>query len=146
MNGKGFLVVGIILMCVGFGGVIYEVISQAPAQPPRTPSPVVAPPVAPASEPTVTTPTLTTGEQVYLETMLEHSDIVADTVFAVGFLLENPQYFDDDWRLEVAVHISMMRLLYEEVKVIDPPSSLSNFHSKYVKAMYHGNKSCDLLV
>lgn len=145
MNGKGILAVAIILMCVGFGGVIYEVTSEAPApRPTRPPVETVAPP----SEPTITTPppTLTTEEQVYLEVMQGLNEIVYDTNLSLSLLLEDPQILDDYWRMEVAIQTSMMRLLYEEIKEIEPPSSLSSFHAKYVESLYHYDKSCDLLV
>lgn len=49
MNGKGFLVIGIILMCVGFGGVINSVATGQG----ETPARVVSPPVTLPSEPIV---------------------------------------------------------------------------------------------
>ena len=143
MNGRGTLAIAIILMCVGFGGVIYEATSEAPTRTPRPPSAVVVPPVTP---PVTTTPTLTTEEQVYLETMIGLNELSADVSYEIGILLENPQIFDDDWRFEVALQLSMVRILYEEAEAIEPPSSLSPYHTKYVQSLYRYDKSCDLLV
>lgn len=147
MNGKGILAVAIILMCVGFGGVIYTVTSEAPAQTaPRPPSTVVAPvtPATPAT--TVTTPTLTTEEQVYLEVMLGLTELSLDVSDELRILMGNPQVSDDDWRFEVVIQVSMVRILYAEAKAIDPPSSFSSYHRIYVQSLYHWDKSCDLLL
>jgi hypothetical protein len=145
MNGKGILAVAIILMCVGFGGVINEVTSEAPTRTPRPPSTVVAP-ALPSALPSPVAPPPEFEEYVYMDVLTGFLEIDGDTSQELGLLMGNPQILDDDWRFEVAFQVALRRILYEEVKAIDPPSSLSNYHNKYVESLYHYDKAGDLLL
>ena len=132
--GKGYLIAGIILMCVGFGNVIYHSIS-----PPETPAPT-----RPPSEVTPA-PQLTSSEITYAVTIADHAYKVSDAMYNLSDLMENPQIGDDEWTFEVAVEIATIRLLYDEAMDIDPPSSMSNIHNKYVQAMHHLDKASGYL-
>ena len=64
----------------------------------------------------------------------------------LGDLMANPQFLDDEWILDVAIEITIIRLLYEEAQEIEPPNSMADIHYNYMQAMWHYNRSMDLIV
>ena len=92
------------------------------------------------------TPSLTTSEQDYATTMAEHSSSVGEAMSNLSDLMGNPQIGYDEWTIDVATEVTVIRLLYEEVQEIEPPSSMADIHYNYVQAMWHYNRSMDLLV
>ena len=92
------------------------------------------------------TPSLTASEQNYATTMAEHSSSVGEAMSNLSDLMGNPQIGYDEWTIDVATEVTVIRLLYEEVQEIEPPSSMADIHYNYVQAMWHYNRSMDLLV
>jgi len=91
-------------------------------------------------------PSLTASEQNYAATMAEHSSKVGEALGNLGDLMANPQFLDDEWILDVAIEITIIRLLYEEAQEIEPPNSMADIHYNYMQAMWHYNRSMDLIV
>jgi len=91
-------------------------------------------------------PSLTASEQNYAATIFDHSSQVSEALNDLGDLLMNPQIGYDEWTIDVAIQITIIRLLYEEAQEIEPPGSMADIHDSYMQAMWHYNRSMDLLV
>lgn len=102
----------------------------------------ISEPPAPAPAPT---PQLTSSEQAYAITIVAHTTRVGQALTELGELMSNPQMGDDEWRLDVAVQLVTIRALYGEATEIDPPSSMTNIHYKYLQAMKHYATATDLI-
>ena len=141
MNGRGLLVIAIILMCVGFGGVIHWVATGQG----ETSAKVASPPPS-VTMPTVSTkPSLTSAEQTYLTYIEGHADGMSYALGELGRLLQDPQIFDDDWKIEVVIYMALIQFGYEEAQAADCPSSMSHIHSKYIQGLSHLNTAMDLI-
>ncbi len=92
------------------------------------------------------TPSLTASEQNYAATMADHGSRVSEALGNLGDLMANPQFLDDEWILDVAIEITIIRLLYEEAQEIEPPNSMADIHYNYMQAMWHYDRSVDLIV
>jgi len=109
-----------------------------PAQPPQTqptPGEITPTPI----------PTLTASEQAYATTIAEDSSKVAKAMSELGSLMSNPQIGNDDWTLKVAAQLATIRVLYDEAMEIEPPSSMTDIHYKYVQAMKHYETATHLI-
>jgi len=95
--------------------------------------------------PSETTP-LTASEQNYATTIADHSSQVGEAMSNLSILLANPQIGYDEWTIDVAVEVTVIRLLYEEAQEIEPPSSMAHIHENYIQAMWHYNRAMDFLV
>ena len=92
------------------------------------------------------TPSLTASEQNYAAAMADHGSRVSEALGNLGDLMANPQFLDDEWILDVAIEITIIRLLCEEAQEIEPPNSMADIHYKYMQAMWHYDRSMDLIV
>lgn len=88
---------------------------------------------------------LTPNENAYATTIADHSMRVGQALIELGDLMQNPQIGDDKWTLMVAAQIVTIRALYDEAMGINPPSSMTHIHYKYVQAMKHFESSTHLL-
>ena len=59
--------------------------------------------------------------------------------------MSNPLIGDDEWTLNVAVQLVTIQALYDEAIEINPPSSMTNIHYKYVQAMKHFESATQLI-
>ena len=102
----------------------------------------------PTSTPPVTPPTptpLTTSEQVYATTIADHSNKVSNAMYELSNLMSNPQIGNDEWTLKVASQLAAIRVLYDEAMEVEPPSSMTDIHYKYVQAMKHFETATHLI-
>jgi len=90
------------------------------------------------------TPSLTASELNYAATMADHSSMVIETLGNLSDLLDNPQFLDDEWILDVAIELALIKTLYDEAMKMEPPSSMADIHYKYIQAMSHLNNFVDL--
>ncbi|HUX49142.1 MAG TPA: zinc ribbon domain-containing protein [Dehalococcoidia bacterium] len=91
------------------------------------------------------TPSLTASEQNYAATMADHSGRVSEALGNMADLMGNPQFFDDEWIMDVAIEFTVIKLLYDEALEMEPPSSMAAIHYKYTQAMSHLNSYVDLM-
>ena len=141
MNGRGFLVIGIILMCVGFGGVIRSVATGQE----ETSAKVASPPPSATMPTEPTKPSLTSAEQAYMTYIEGHANAMSYALGELGRLLQDSQIFDDEWIIEAATYMALIQFGYEEAQAADCPSSMLHIHSKYVQGLSHFNTAMDLL-
>ena len=137
MNGRGLLAIAIILMCVGFGGVIHSVATG------QGETRIASPPVTAPTEPTK--PSLTSAEQTYITYIEGHADGMSYALGELGRLLQDPQIFGDDWKIEMVIYMALIQFGYDEAQAADCPSSMLHIHSKYVQGLSHFNTAMDLL-
>lgn len=139
MNGRGLLAIAIILMCVGFGGVIHWVATGQGETQVASPPPSVTTPTEP------TKPSLTSAEQTYLTYIEGHANAMSYALGELGRLLQDSQIFDDEWIIEAATYMALIQFGYEEAQAADCPSSMSHIHSKYIQGLSHLNTAMDLI-
>ena len=91
-------------------------------------------------------PSLTASEQNYAATMEDHALRVVEALDELSALMANPQIGYDEWTIDVAIQITIIRLLYDEALEIEPPGSMADIHYNYMQAMWHFDRSMDLIV
>jgi len=91
------------------------------------------------------TPSLTASEQNYATTMAGHSSRVSEAMSKISDLMGEPQIGYDEWTLDVAIQLTIIRLLYDEALEIEPPSSMADIHYNYMQAMWHYDNSVELI-
>jgi len=89
---------------------------------------------------------ITASEQNYAATMEDHALRVAEALDELSALMANPQIGYDEWTIDVAIQITIIRLLYDEAQEIEPPNSMAAIHYNYMQAMWHYDRSMDLIV
>lgn len=90
-------------------------------------------------------PSLTASEQNYATTMADHSSRVGEAMTKISNLMGNPQIGDNEWTLDVATQLTIIRQGYDEALEIEAPSSMADIHYKYTQAMWHYDRSTDLI-
>jgi len=92
------------------------------------------------------TPSFTASEQDYATTIVDHGSQVSEAMSNLSVLMMNPQIGYDEWTIDVATEVTVIRLLYEEAQEIEPPSSMAHIHNNYMQAMWHYNRATDFIV
>ena len=101
-----------------------------------TPPPAPAKTTQPVSPPTTPEkPALTTAEQAYANAVADQATTVGNALTKLGELLQNPQYGDDAWTLQVATQLVIIQTVYDQAMELDPPSSMAEIHLKYTQGM-----------
>jgi hypothetical protein len=90
-------------------------------------------------------PSLTASEQNYCTTIVDHSSTVGEAMDNLRDLMGNAQIGDDEWTLDVATQLTIIRQGYDEALEIEPPSSMADIHYHYTQAMWHYDKATDLI-
>lgn len=90
-------------------------------------------------------PSLTASEQNYCTTIVDHSSTVGEAMTKLSDLMGNAQIGDDEWTLDVATQLTIIRLAYNEALEIEPPSSMADIHYHYTQAMWHYDSATDLI-
>lgn len=80
-------------------------------------------------------PALTTAEQAYANAVADQAMSVGKALTQFGELLQNPQYGDDAWTLQVATQLVIIQTVYDQAMELDPPSSMAEIHLKYTQGM-----------
>jgi len=109
-----------------------------PSQSPTTPTPS-----QPSQSPSK--PTLTYAEQAYAKTVSAQLAPLAKAFTKLGELFQNFQTGNDEWTLQIATQILIIRNTYDEAMKLDPPSSMAEIHLKYIQAMKHYNDATYLI-
>jgi len=108
-----------------------------------------SPPSAGTAAPATTTPTqspaITPAEQDYLNTIVTQATATGNALSQLGTLFENYQFGDDEWTIQVAVQLAIIRVGYEEAIALSPPSSLVAIHNTYTQALSHYNAATYLI-
>jgi len=90
-------------------------------------------------------PPMTDEEQNYISALQDNSAAVGDAFEELSALMSNPQIGVDEWTLKVATQLTIIRLAYDEAKELNPPTSLSHIHSRYLQAMNKYNDATYLM-
>ena len=90
-------------------------------------------------------PSLTASEQSYATILVDHSSRVGEAMDNLSDLMGNAQIGDDEWTLDVATQLTIIRQGYDEALEIEPPSSMADIHYNYMQAMWHYDRSTDLI-
>jgi hypothetical protein len=94
----------------------------------------------------VTSPApITAAEQAYASAVAEQATTLAGVLTKLGDLLQNYQLGDDEWAINVATQLAVIRLVYDEAMAMSPPSSMAEIHSKYTQGLTHYNTMTELL-
>lgn len=117
--------------------------SSSPSPPPVSPSSTTESTTGEQS--TGTTDSISPAEHDYLLTLGNNSATVGPVFTELSNLMANPQIGNDQWTLQVAAQLVTIRLAYEEIIALAPPSSLTNIHLKYSQAMSHFNTATYLI-
>ena len=80
-------------------------------------------------------PSMTNEEQSYISALQDNSITVSNAFEELSTLMNNPQIGVDEWTIKAATQLTIIRFAYDEVKELNPPTSLSHIHSKYNQAM-----------
>lgn len=91
-------------------------------------------------------PSLTASERNYVAAMEDHSSQLGEAMSNLDVLMTNPLIGYDEWTIDVATEVTVMRLLSEEAQEIEPPSSMAHIHDNYMQAMWHYDRAMDFLV
>ena len=98
------------------------------------PTPSAPPTLAPTQAPTST---LTASEQSYVDTITDQSSRLSTAFSKLGELLQNFQLRNDEWTINVATQLDIIKQAYDEAMAIEPPNSMTEIHYKYVQGMKH---------
>ena len=137
--GCSVLLVVFIILAVAIGTCLggsedSETTEPAPVAPAPGPTPSPVPgPAAPAPAPEK--PALTTTEQAYANAVGDQATTVGKALTNFSLLLQNPKYGNDEWTLQVAAQLVIIRMVYDEAMELDPPSSMAEIHLKYTQGM-----------
>ena len=104
------------------------------------PEPIPTPEPVPTEQ-----PALTSAERAYASAIVEQADTIGKALSELGELLQNPQIGNDEWTLQVATQIVIIRGVYDEAMELTPPTSMAEIHLKYTQALKHFNDSTYLL-
>jgi len=91
-------------------------------------------------------PSLTASERNYVAAMEDHISQLDEAMSNLNVLMTNPLIGYDEWTIDVATEVTVIRLLYVEAQEIEPPSSMAHIHDNYMQAMWHFNRATDFLV
>ena len=151
---KGWMILGIILTCVSAGMFTgcassgarqitpsNPLIIDMSEEPGATPPPAVTSPPAPAQSTSITA-----NEQSYLTAVGSNSNTYSSALNTLSTLLGDFQIGSDEWTLDVAVQLAILRAAYDEAVALNPPSSLAHIHSKYIEGLSHIDNATYLIV
>ncbi|HUM44336.1 MAG TPA: hypothetical protein PKI14_15435 [Fervidobacterium sp.] len=93
-----------------------------------------------------TSSTSITNEQKYIEKVSEQCLVIGKASNELASLLQNPQFFNDEWVMKVAAQIVTIRAKSQEAIQMEAPESKQHAHAKYKEAMKKYNKATYLLV
>ncbi len=139
----GFLVIIAIINCAtGTEGQNEPSESPAAAATSTAPSASASAQVAPSESPTLAEPNqksepsgATAEEQAFAATIVHQSKTMADSFRRFAELAHDPKFFDDTWKLNVAVELATWRTTYSEAQKLTPPSAFEPMHQKYLDGL-----------
>ena len=95
------------------------------------------------------TPSPTTGPsravELYAAEIFESGMTLSEALANISFLASDPQFFDEEWRFDVALQIAIIQLVHEDVKQMDVPPEMVDIHRKIVDGTQDCSKSMDYL-
>jgi hypothetical protein len=114
-------------------------VPTATPEPTPTPAPTATP--VPTATPTPVPPTptpepaLTAEEEAYIEAVVAQSEVMAESLTRLGELLQEPQFFNETWEINVAVELVLIRMVYEETTELHVPPKFAEVHDLYLQGM-----------
>lgn len=103
-----------------------------------TPTNTLLPTDTPLPTPTPTgapQPSLSDEERTYLRVALQSGSDIGTALGVIGKLTTAPKIGDQAWAFQVAAQIAAVRLSYDEIAKLDPPSNLTEFHQKLLSGV-----------
>jgi hypothetical protein len=104
----------------------------ATPQPTATPTPV---PPTPTPVPPTPEPALTAEEEAYIEAVVTQAEVMAESLTRLGELMQAPQFFDENWIMNVAVELVLIQMVYDEATELEVPPKFAEVHDLYLQGM-----------
>lgn len=95
--------------------------------------------------PTSTPPPVDNERAEYLAKVGGQGDMLVNGMSQLGVLLGDANFADQDWRLQVAVSMGMMRAAHETLSGITPPADLESLHLRITDATEDCNDATVML-
>jgi outer membrane biosynthesis protein TonB len=113
--------------------------TPTPVPPTPTPVPPTPTPVPPTPTPVPPTPTpepaLTAEEEAYIEAVVAQAEVMAESLTSLGELMQDPQFFDENWIMNVAVELVLIQMVYDEATELEVPPKFAEVHDLYLQGM-----------
>jgi hypothetical protein len=71
---------------------------------------------------------------------------LADSLVALGDLIRNPKFGDENWKIAFGVHVAIIRLTHEKFVEMTPPPELTPLHNTVLNATSDCHLSMDNLL
>jgi hypothetical protein len=71
----------------------------------------------------------------YQSAVMSQSSALSVSMGRFAVLAQNPQFFDGQWKIEVATELAVWQATYREAQAMAPPSGYEAFHRKYMAAL-----------
>jgi hypothetical protein len=75
---------------------------------------------------------------LYVLEVVEKGGTLGEELSALGELMMFPQLGDQDWMIEVALHMVMIQLTHEELEEMHVPTEMAEFH----EGLLDGTQDC----
>jgi hypothetical protein len=72
--------------------------------------------------------------QLYALEVAEKLETIGEELLAVGEMLMEPRFADEDWMVEIARHMAKIQSTHEELQDMDLPSEMAAFHERLLDA------------
>jgi len=127
------IIIGILIIANAGGGDKEEAQKKEAEQPTTT---AIVKTVA-TNPPTTTTtaPKESAKETAYRLAIIKQSSQWGTAFTEFGTLMQNPQFFNDEWTIKVATQIAIMRTLVDEARELKAPDKFTEVHSEYMKGI-----------
>ena len=101
-------------------------------------------PVTPSESSIPTKTTLSTSEQNYATAIANQTEKLSTAFTKFGDLLQNYEFGNDEWTINVAAQLVIIRMTCDEARAMEPPNSMSEIHDKYIQGLEHYYTMTDL--
>jgi hypothetical protein len=78
---------------------------------------------------------LTAEEEAYADEVIRITETMSDSFNQLAVLMNNPQFGDVDWTINVAAQFAVWHVSYDEALALSPPPAFADMHTLFVNAM-----------
>lgn len=91
-------------------------------------------PQLPTATPTPGLPAFSAAECEYVEATMQQAGQIGDAMEGLLLLFEEPEFFSETWRIDLAIHLANLKLVHDEARALEPPASLAAIHNHWLIA------------
>ncbi|MFW6057152.1 MAG: hypothetical protein ACOC9B_07585 [Chloroflexota bacterium] len=84
-------------------------------------------------------------EKAYLEFVVARLETTGTNVGNLGYLITNAEFDDDEWQTSVYLTMNQIQAALANVKPLDAPPRLTDFHEASVQALSHSATFAELI-